>query len=152
MSLDIQNIWPDENPVEIRAAAALPAAGAYDPNPTEIAVAGIEWITLYFAYTRGGAGGAFDWQIQVSPYSADTGGNDWFAQSVYAAGAVVAGVDTTSNVQREENSYQATGAAVETFVLGPIRLAGTIERIRIPCQESGNVGAPGNLEVMAVMR
>jgi len=153
MSLDIQNVWPIENPVTIRAAAALPAAGAFDANPTEIAVAGVEWITFYFAYTRGGAAGGFDWELEVSPYAADlVGVEDWFNGSIYSAGAVAAGADTTSLVQREEQSYTATGAAVETFVVGPVRLAGTVERLRVPCQESGNVGAPGELHVVAVLR
>jgi len=140
-----------DNPVTIRAAAALPAAGAWDVAPTEVACAGFNWVTFYFTYTRGAAGGAMDFQIHVSPYSADLAGvEDWFYQTIYGAGAVAAGADTTSNVQRELVTYGSTAAAAETFVYGPIRLDGTIERLRVRCCESGVPGTAGDCHIVAV--
>lgn len=137
-----------------RASAALPAAGAWDAAPTAMACAGFDFVTLNFTYTRGGAAGAFDWQLETSPYSLTAGvaagAQEWQDPAIYASGAVAAGADTTSLVQRELESYTATGAAVETFAVGPIDLRSTFERARVVARESGNVGAPGTLQIEAV--
>jgi len=134
-----------------RAAAALGAAGIWDAAPTEVVCAGALSVTYYLTYTRGGAGGAVDSQIQTSPYSADRAGvEDWFTQDIYAGAAVVPGADTTSTIQRELITYQAVAAAAEMYVLDPIDLGGTVERIRIRCRESGNVGLPGDVHIVAM--
>lgn len=139
------------NPVTVRAAAALAGAGAWDVTPTEIACAGFNWVMFYFTYTRGAANGAMDFQIHTSPYSADLAGvEDWFFQSVYAAGAVAVNVDTTSNIQRELVTYGATAAGAETFNYGPVSLDGTVERIRIRCRESGATEDPGDCHIVGV--
>lgn len=144
------------NPVNLRASAALPAAGAWDATPVESFSTNAKDLTLFFTYEREGAGGAFDWQLEVAAYSvaapAPAGAAEWTTESIYASGAVVAGADTTSLVQRELQTYTATGAAAEDFVYGPIELNGTIERIRIRARESGNVGAPGTLQITGQMR
>lgn len=140
-----------QNPVTMRASAALPAAGAWDAAPTEQNVAGAGSILLTFTYTRGAAGGAFDWQVQASPYSVaanvPAGAGEWGDESLYAAGAVAAGADTQSLVQAEYQTFTSQGAAAETFVYGPIEFDHVVERIRIPCRESGVVGDPGTLVV-----
>lgn len=143
------------NPVNFRASAALAALGAWDAAPTEFPAAYADNLTLSFTYTRGGAGGAFDFQIETSAYgvaaNVPAGASEWVTQSIYDSGAVAAGVDTQSRVQREYQTYQPTGAGAEDFSYGPIPLAGTIERIRIRARESGNVGAPGTLQISGVM-
>jgi hypothetical protein len=140
------------NPVTMRASAALPAAGAWDAAPTEQSVAGAGSITLQFTYTRGGAGGAFNWQIQASIYGAvgavPAGVGEWGDEALYASGAVAAGVDSQSRVQAEYQTFQPTGANAETFVFGPVEIDGTIERVRITAQESGNVANPGTLAIV----
>jgi hypothetical protein len=144
------------NPVIMRASAALPAAGAWDATPTAVFCSQADNIAVAFTYTRGAAGGAFDWQIEVSLYgvAADVpaGASEWVTESVYAAGAVAAGVDTTSLVQRELQSYTSQGAAAEDFVYGPIALNGVVERIRIRARESGVVLTPGTLQITAVLK
>ena len=144
------------NPVDARASAALAAAGAWDATPTEFFVSGAQNLTLGFTYTRGAAGGAFDYQIEVSLYSltanAPTGAAEWITESVYASGAVAAGADTQSRVQREYQTYQSQGAAAEDFAYGVIALNGTIERARIRARESGVVGTPGTLQIAAELR
>ena len=141
-----------QNPVTMRASAALPAAGAWDATPTEQNVAGGGSVLLHFTYTRGAAGSAFDWQAQVSPYSiaanVPAGGGEWGDESIHAAGAVVAGVDAQSLVQAEYQTFTSQGAAAETFTYGPIEFDHTVERIRIPCRESGVTGTPGTLVVV----
>jgi hypothetical protein len=111
-------------------------------------------LTLSFTYTQGAQAGAFDFQIETSPYSiaanAPVGASEWVTESIYAAGAVAAGVDTTSLVQRELQSYTSQGAPAEDFSFGPIELRGTIERIRVRARESGAVGNPGTLQIEAV--
>lgn len=142
------------NVQEARASAALPAAGAWDAAPTELVCPYASDVTLSFTYTRGALNGAFNWQIETSPYSVvgnvPAGASEWVTQSIYAAGAVAAGADTTSLVQRELESYTSQGAAAEDFSYGPIKLAGTIERLRVRAQESGVVGNPGTLQIEAV--
>ena len=141
------------NPVELRASAALGAAGAWDAAPTESFTSGAEHVTLSFTYTRGAAGGAVDYQIEYSIYAVaanvPTGASEWVTEPIYAAGAVVAGADTQSNVQREYQTYTSQGAAAEDFVFGPLALHGTIERIRVRARESGVVGTPGTLQITA---
>lgn len=144
-----------QNPVNLRISAALAAAGAWDAAPTESFSSGAHNLTLSFTYTRGAAGGAFDWQLEVSIYSVaalvPATASEWVTESLYAAGAVVAGADAQSRVQREYQTYQALLAAAEDFVYGPIALNGTVERIRVRARESGSVGNPGDLQIAGEM-
>jgi len=131
-----------------RAAAALPAAGAFDGTPLEIAVTGMDSLILYITYTRAGAGGAVDLRPEFSPRSADAAGvEDWFQATIYSAAVVVAGADTYSDLQRELFTYQATAAGAETFVY-TLQLNGAVERLRIPCAESGALGTPGACHIV----
>ena len=140
------------NPVTIRASAALAGAGAWDATPTEIACAGFRFAVFYISYTRGAGGGAVDIQLQVSPRAVNSGVvENWFDQSLLAAGALAAGADTQSRTQREYVTYQATGATIENVAYGPVDLGGAAERLRLPARESGNAGAPGTLHVVAVL-
>jgi len=142
------------NVQEARANAVLPAAPAWDATPTAMVCAYFDNVTLSFTYTRGDAGGAFNWQIETSPYSVvgnvPAGASEWITEAIYASGGVAAGADTTSLVQRELQSYTTQGAAAEDFSFGPIGLNGTVERIRVRAQESGAVGTPGTLQIEAV--
>lgn len=138
--------------VTARAAAALPAAGAWDATPTEVHSIGLDYVTFYITYTRGAAGGDMQFRIEFSPYSADVAGvEDWFQGTIYAGGAVASGADTVSNLQREEVEYGSTGAAAEPYIYGPIALHGTVARWRIAAQESGVVGTPGDCHIVALM-
>lgn len=143
------------NPVNLRASAALPAAGAWDATPTESSSAFSEQLMLTFTYTRGAAGGAFDWQLWTSIYSVaanvPAGAEEWSSESVYSGGVLAAGADVQSRVQREYQAYEATGAAAESFAYGPIALSGTIERIRVRARESGVILTPGTLQITAEM-
>ena len=85
-----------------RASAALPAAGAFDTTPTALACPGFDFVTLYFTYTRGGAGGAFKFKVEAS---LDSPGSVWHQGALYAPGTVVAGRDTGSTTQREHVTY-----------------------------------------------
>ena len=138
------------NQQEVRASAALPGAGAWETTDPQLC-AYVRHLNLHFTYTRGGAAGAFDWQLEVSPYSVaalvPAGAEEWLTESIYAAGAVAAGADTQSDVQREYQTYTATGAAAEDFVFGPIHFASNVERYRLRVRESGNLGNPGTLQI-----
>lgn len=144
MDHPISTVYLDQQTA--RASAVLAGAGAWDAAPVALACPGFKHVTLYFHYTRGGAAGAFNFRIDTSP---DSTGAVWNQSSQYAPGALAAGVDTTSAVQRENITYTATAAAIEDFVYGPVDLDATVERIRIPARETGNVGAPGTLEIEA---
>lgn len=143
------------NPVNLRVSAVLELASAWDPTPVESFSTNAQFLNLVFTYTRGGAAGAFEWQVWTSPYTVaanvPAGAQEWSAPAIYASGAVVAGADTTSLLQREISSYTATGAPVETFYIAPIALRGVVSRIRIRARESGNAGAPGTLQITGVM-
>lgn len=127
-----------------RADAVLPAAGAWDAAPTELFIGGASKVTLTFFYTRGGAAGAFDFELEVADTNAAA---RWYNSALYEPGVLAAGVDTASGIQREYITYTATGAGDELFVYGPVSLGGAIEWLRVPCRESGNAGAPGDLRV-----
>lgn len=142
------------NVQEARASAVLLGAGAWDAAPTVMPCPYFDNVTLNFTYTRGGAAGAFDFQIQLSPYSVaanvPAGAQEWETESMYSGGILAAGVDTQNRVQRGYETYQATGAAAESFAYGPIELNGTFERLRINARESGNIAAPGTVQIEAV--
>lgn len=129
-----------------RATVVLPGAGAYDATPIELPCQEYDFMTLYIAYTRGDTGGAFKMKIEVSP---DSSGDTWYRSTVYDAGAVAGGPDTTSLFQREELQYTATGATVEKVVFR-VTLDAGVQRVRIPCAEAGAVGKPGTLGVRAL--
>lgn len=130
-----------------RASALLPAGGAWDASPLVLQCAGLKYVTLYFTYTRGGAGGAFNFCIDISP---DGSGTNWYQMTQYAPAVLVAGTDSVSNFQRESVTYTAISGNPELVVYGVIELYGTVDRIRIPAREIGNIAAPGTLACIAV--
>ena len=129
-----------------RAAAALAAAGAWDAAPTEMACPGFQFVTLYISYTRGAAGGDMQFRIEANP---DAAAGTWYRGGLYDAGAVASGVESLSNLQRETIEYGSTGAGAETFIYGPLEIRGGMERLRVPCAESGVVGTPGTVSIEA---
>ncbi len=142
---------PGVVPVSVqRASAVLAAAGAWDTDPEEVITPGCSHVTVLCRYVRGGAAGAFDIRIEVSEYSTDAGTlgvGIWHDVSIEQLGAFAAGADVASDLQRSGHiTYTATGAAAES-VAYELQLSG-IERIRIGARESGNVGAPGTLEIV----
>lgn len=143
------------NPVVMRVSAALAAQGAWD-TPIEQNIFGAQGITLTFTYTRGAAGGAFDRQIELSPYSiaalAPAGAAEWVTEAVLATGAVVTGADTQSLEQREYETYGSQGAAAEDYQMD-FELQAPYERIRIRARESadGIQGTPGTLQITMVV-
>jgi hypothetical protein len=133
-----------------RVSAALPAAGAWDATPLILPCAGFRRMTLAVSYTRGGAAGAVDIQVLYSLYSANPPVvQAWHNQSLYAPAAVAGGADSASRFQRETVTYQSVGAGIENVPFGTIELDGTVERIQVRARESGNVGAPGTLHIVA---
>jgi hypothetical protein len=115
----------------------------------------VQFITLSFTYTRGAAGGAFDWQMEASIYAiagnVPAGASEWVTEALFGAGGVVLGVDTQSRSQREYQTYGSTGAGAEDFAFGPIALRGNIERLRVRARESadGITATPGTLQITA---
>lgn len=137
---------PITNPLLFRAAAALPAAGAWT-TPLEVAVPYKGELALYCTYTRGALGGACDIQPEYSPRSVDAAGvEDWFMQTEYSAAVLAAGVDSQSRLQREYFTYGSTAAGAENFVV-KIDIDATVERVRVRARESGVVATPGNLAI-----
>jgi hypothetical protein len=131
-----------------RALAVLPAAPAWDLAPLELPCMGFDDMTLYFTYTADAqsVNAAFDFKIEVSGEST---GAVWHQLALYSPGGLVAGFDTQSREQREFITYTATSLDPELFVYGAIQLGGMIERVRIFARESGDVNAPGTLEIKA---
>ena len=108
---------------------------------------------LQFTYTRGAAGGAFDFQVESSIYAVvgnvPAGAGEWADPTIEGVGGVAPGVDTQNILQDAYTTFTSQGAAAETFTYGPIQLNGTIERCRVTCRESGVDGTPGTLAVVA---
>ena len=145
------------NPVNLRVSPALTAAVAWDANGDLVIqnIAGASQIAFSFSYTRGAADGAFDFQIDWSIYSiagnVPVGAGEWSTEGIYSGGPVVLGIDTQSEIQQEYQTYGSAGAAIETFLFGPLALGYGIERIRIRGRESadGIIGTPGILQITA---
>lgn len=150
-----------QNPTVLRAFAALPAAGAWDADPTVVACAGFWWCRFFFAYQRGvqAGAGSLDYYWQVSPWAAAhpdvaTADAEWFDGSAFMAGDMTQCQDIHSAVQNEFITFCSQGAAIETFIGPPIHLAGCVERIRLYCRESpgggGDIANPGSAYVLGV--
>lgn len=136
-----------DNPVTIRAAAALAGAGAWDAAPVVIPVPEMKHLALFMKYTRGGAGGAFDIEVLGSPLSA---GTVFYVTGAYERGVIAAGVDVASKCQRDIVTYKAVGAGAE-YVMLKVDIYDVIERVEVIARESGNVGAPGTLEIFGYL-
>jgi len=145
-NLDVVGVKPWQT---ARSNGALPAAGAFDGSPIEMYCSGMKTVTLYCSYLRGLAGGEVTLQIQSSPHAEDTAGANWFTITLYDADDVAVGADSLSQFQREHIQYSATGATAESFTFGPIHIDGDVQRLRVVAAESGQVGNPGSLEVIA---
>jgi hypothetical protein len=104
----------------------------------------MDYATIYCAYTRGAAGGAYEIAIWISPV---TTGADWARTVLYDPAANAINTDTTSSIQREGLEYGATAAGVEAVAYGPVHLAGAVERMYIAARETGVVGTPGSLSI-----
>jgi len=154
MALDLGFPHPRgwSNPVTARASAALAAAGAWN-TPTVCVCAGADTMRLQFTYTRGAAGGAFDFQIETSIYAVaanvPAGAGEWTDPTVEGIGGVAPGVDTQNIIQDAYTTFTSQGATAETFTYGPIQLNGTIERFRVAARESGVIATPGTLAIVA---
>ncbi len=125
-----------ENTGTARASAALPAAGAYDSSPTPIAGDTYKKVCFFISYTRGGAGGAVTYKVELS--------NDaitWYQFSELQSTATVTGSDTVDLQQRAEVKYTSTGASAERFVTPTFLISS--KYFRIVMKESGAVGTPG---------
>lgn len=130
------------NNVRIRAAAALPPAGA-DWTSAWIPCRNFLWATFYIQYQRGGAAGAvtFHLEFRIARYAGA------YPMSAYAVGVVAAGADTASIIQREVVTYTAVGAGAEAVIWGPIAMRAGVEDLRMVANETGNAGSPGTFGV-----
>lgn len=135
------------SPQVLRAAAALPAAGALDATPTTMAVAGWTKLTLFCSYTRGALGGSVR---MVPEYSIPGAATTWYRPTIYDAGAFAAGADVVSNLQRESFLYTSTGAAAERFIYD-VELPSNCELFRVACCEVGVIGTSGNMAIVGVL-
>jgi len=124
------------------ASAVLPAAGAWT-TPTELYCPSFLYAALAFTYTRGGAGGKFEFKIEVARAATPT---VWQQIGLYAPGTVASGSDTMSLVQRESIEYGSTGAGAELFTY-PLELNGSWEKIRVSARETGAAGTPGTIKI-----
>ncbi|NMC34210.1 MAG: hypothetical protein GYA36_17385 [Veillonellaceae bacterium] len=143
MSHPVSSIYLDEQVA--RALTSLPAAGAWDSAPPVLYCDPFVSMLLFCKYKRGGTGGACTIKVEMAVHT----GSDWYQTTAYKCGAVTAGSDVTSNVQRETYTYQATSAADEQFILGPIQLGGGVNHVRVVAKESGATSTPGTLEIFA---
>ena len=144
--LSAEPVW------EARVAAILAPAGAFDGTPIEIPCPGFQSVRFYISYTLGADGGEVTFRIEISPYSADQAGvQDWFWESdtLLAAPVLAGGADSANLIQRQTHTYEEVTGAIEDFEY-VFMLRRNVERIRIPCAESGVVGTPGTVHIMAL--
>jgi len=145
-------VWPPQRLIRqtARALAILPPAGAYDAAPLELESGLLGWVTFGVTYIRGAVGGAVDLMIETSPYNlvgeVPAGAQEWFTSTLYIAGAAPGPVG--SDIYEEFITYTST-AATNAISYGPIRLGGTIPRLRVSCRESGVALTPGTCHITA---
>lgn len=135
-----------ESDQELVASAALPAAEATATSGSVI-IEDKQCIALYCKYTRGGAAGKVTIRVE---YSYDGDEDNCYQDGVQGAPSVALGSDEDTPVQRRMFSYQATGAALETFI---IRLTSesphtniNAKSLRIVYNETGNGANPGTFQ------
>jgi len=140
---------------EVRASAALPAAGAWDASPTEFFVSGASSLGVHLTYTEGEPGGSVDVQLELSPYAltanVPTGAQEWIPQTLYAPGVVAGGVDTQSLAQNEYVTFDPTGVTTEAITFAPVALRGVFERARVRARETSQQAVPGTCQITATL-
>ncbi len=148
----MSNAYGSQPVQEARAAAVLIAAPAWDTDPlVEMKCAGFSYMRLYLSYTPITQADAFTFRVELSPYSIDTAGvQNWFVESdtLLAAPVLAQGADSTNIIQRQDHTYGEVVVAVQNFEF-LFKLAITVERVRIPCQETPNNGA-GTCHIIAL--
>jgi len=126
---------------------AIPIATITNVDQTTewISCQGKEWISFYCSYERGAAGGIV--QFFVEYRLAGLTATFPCQQSALAVGAVAAGADTLSTIQRDNMQYGATAAGAEGWIHGPIILGGSVRDFRITYRETGVPGTPGDFGI-----
>jgi hypothetical protein len=132
---------------ELRASAALPAAGAWDAAPTEVPTGTREFLLLTHIYTRGAAGGSFRHMVEVCT---TFGGVDYWGQAkLIQRGAFALGGTVNSSQAIEDFLYGSQGAAAEgSYDLYEL---GRGHKVRVTDQEVGAVGNPGTLHQIGIL-
>lgn len=129
----------------VRASAALPAAGADDPTPTKVDLSSsVETLTLWVAYTRGGAAGYARIKPQVSP-----DGVTWY-RATLIDGSAIGGTAPAGVLATRALEYDLPVPADASI----LRTAHTVDVrgarfFRCPAAEVGNTAAPGTLVLSA---
>jgi len=146
--VDIAPIAYDLLTVQMRASAALPAAGAYDAAPVEVPTGGRRYLANFYTYTRGAVGGSTRTRVRVAATYAAV--DRWVQPTMIRSGAFAPGATTNSDWQREDHLYQeeGTGAAEGFFTIWDL---GRAHKVLTAGQEVGVVGTPGTLEVIGIL-
>lgn len=110
-----------------------------------IAINNYEELTLLIAYTRGGAAGSIQYQVQFS-LDALT----WYSVTEFQAAAIVAGTDVNIASQKGNIVYVATAAGTELVTSPTFTVIGNF--FRVIFGELGNAGAPGTAEIKYYLR
>ena len=136
--------------VRIRATAILTDVWFIDAWTS---CSGFHWMTFYFTYERGDAGGAVEFYLWFRPGEITPGAGLalGYPMSAYAVGPIVAGANTASLVQRERVTYTSTAGGAEGFTWGPIAIRGTVEHFCVAMRETGVPGTPGQFGIEVQM-
>lgn len=110
-----------------------------------IAINNYEELTLLVAYTRGGAAGSIQYQVQFSLDKLT-----WYAATQFEAAAIVAGTDVNIASQKANIVYVATSASQELVTSVTFTVIGNF--FRVIFGELGNAGAPGTAEIKYYLR
>lgn len=128
-----------------RSSAALAAAGAFDTSPTALDMSNMGQIQFFLSYTRGAAGGSFDYKIELSP-----DGTNWYQQSAADADNVTTAADTTVETQRKLWLYKNTSASAEKFASPIFSICSPWVRINVA--EVGDTANPGTVAIQYFAR
>ncbi len=126
-------------PSQVLQAALV--KGISDP----IAINNYEELTLLVAYTRGGAAGSIQYQVQFSLDKIT-----WYSTTEFQAAAIVAGTDVNIASQKGNIVYVATAAGTELVTSPTFTVIGNF--FRVVFGELGNAGSPGIAEIKYYLR
>ena len=147
----LSNAYLAEPVQTARYLAVLPLAWAWDTDALELACPGFQGVRLFISYMPFANNAFMVFRIEISPYSSDQAGADWFqeADTIQPVPLLAPGADTANLIQRQVHSYREVIVNVQNwdhlFTLGS-----TVERIRVSCRENSKGAPPGLCSIIAL--
>lgn len=127
--------------LEARTSKALPAAGAWDPEPLELPCGWASSGTLYVVQVQDGAASASQWRAEVSPDGAESASPVWYPLAFEDTANAAVGADGFEVPTNTWIRQLPAATVARAYPLPPRCLAGSFQ-VRISFSEYGEVANP----------